>query len=60
MSDRIELIAEIVRILSTDAEDDGYDYDTVDAKSVVIKMFEVIDSGSADDIAEYIDDKGMI
>jgi hypothetical protein len=57
---REQMIKDVVAVLTASAEDDGYDYDTVDAKREVTRFFAIADSKSSDEIAEYIDDKGLI
>lgn len=55
-----DLVKEVVAILSADEDEDGYGYDTVEAKHAVINLFSLFDNGDAEKIAEYLSDKGLI
>ncbi len=50
-----EMIKAVVDILSADSDDDGYDWDTVDAKKAVIAFFDLAE-GNPEEIADFIDD----
>lgn len=57
---REERIKQVVAILSASEEEDGYDYDTVDAKKAVVNLFSLIENGTVDEIAEFMYDRGLV